>query len=79
MCVYDCATHHQGPGGLCRDYQDLLCYFKETVSWDAFMLWELQGSTSRGMTLTGSLSSTVSQAHSEVSMLWGGTLFSDSR
>lgn len=47
MCVYDCATHHQGPGGLCRDYQDLLCYFKETVSWDAFALWELQGSTSR--------------------------------
>lgn len=60
---------------VCAEITRIYCYFKETVSWDGFVLWELQGSTSRGMTLTGSLS----QAHSKVNVLGGGALFSDSR
>lgn len=64
--------------GLHGDYQDLLCCFKETVSWVALVLQEPQYSSSRGMTQTSSLSTVEAQAHFTVKVLGEGSLFSDS-
>lgn len=77
MCVYDCATHHQGRG----DCAEITRIYFAILKRQYLGMPSCCGNPKAqllGMTLPGSLSSAVSQAHSEVNVLWGGTLFSDS-